>query len=111
MKIRFLAALAVAAAAAFVAAGSAGAGGNSNCPDGILASGVYNNVVVNGTCTASGGVLIQGNLTINGNGVLDAQNTTINGNVQAWPGSVLSLTHVTIDHGVSASGAKSVVVT
>ena len=109
MKIRLLVALAVAGVAAVVAAGSAGAAQDSTCPDGILASGIYNNVSVTGSCTATGEVLIKGNLTVNGNSVFDAgQGGTIFGNVQAWNGSVLILESFEI-HGVSASAAKSVI--
>ena len=109
MRVRLLVALAVAGVAAFVAAGSAGAAADSTCPGGILASGIYNNVTVTGTCTASGEVWIKGNLTVNGNSVFDATFGTINGNVQAWNGSVLSLDSFSITHSVSASGARSVV--
>jgi hypothetical protein len=109
MRVRLLVALAVAGVAAFVAAGSAGAAADSTCPGGILASGIYNNVTVTGTCTASGEVWIKGNLTVNGNSVFDATFGTINGNVQAWSGSVLSLDSFSITHSVSASGARSVV--
>jgi hypothetical protein len=109
MKIRLLAALVVVGVAAFMAAGSAGAAGDSTCPGGTLNSGIYNNVSVTGTCTATGDIWIKGNLTVNGNSVFDAEHGgTINGNVQAWNGSVLELQGFSVTHGVSASGAKSV---
>jgi hypothetical protein len=110
MKVRFLAAMVAAGAAAFIAAGSAGAAADSTCPGGILASGIYNNVSVTGTCTATGEIWIKGNLNVSGNSVFDAEHGgTINGNVQAWPGSVLILVGLGVTHGVSASGAKAVV--
>jgi len=110
MKLRLLAALVIAGVAAFVAAGSAGAAADSNCPGGTLSSGIYNNVVVNGTCTATGEIWIKGNLNVNGNSVFDAEHGgTINGNVQAWNGSVLILIGFGVTHSVSASGAQSVV--
>jgi hypothetical protein len=111
MKIRLLVALAVTGVAAFVAAGSAGAAADSTCPGGILASGVYNNVSVTGTCTATGKVWIKGNLTVNGNSAFlgAPQGGTINGNVQAWNGSVLDLFRFHVTHSVSAVGAQSVV--
>jgi len=109
MKVRLLVALAVAGVAAFVAAGSAGAAADSTCPGGILASGIYNNVVVTGTCKATGEIWIKGNLTVNGNSAFDAEfGGIINGNVQAWPGSVLLLDGFSITHGVSASGAQDI---
>jgi len=110
MKMRFLVALTAAATAALGAVGSAGAAQDSTCPGGTLSSGIYNNVSVTGTCTASGAVFIKGNLNVNGNSVFNAQfGGTINGNVQAWNGSVLFLRDFDVTHSVSASGAQSVI--
>ena len=109
MKVRLLAALLAAGVAASIAAGSAGAAADSNCPGGTLAGGIYNNVVVNSTCTATGEIWIKGNLTVNGNGAFLATfGGIINGNVQSWPGSVLILEGFSMTHGVSASNAQSV---
>jgi len=64
---------------------------------------------VTGPCKATGEVLIRGNLNVNGNSVFEGvSGGTINGNVQAWNGSVLQLVGFHVTHSVSVSGAQSV---
>jgi len=110
MKLRLLAALAVAGVAAFVAAGSAGAAADSNCPGGILASGLYNNVTVNGFCSTNGEVWIKGNLVVNPGGAFTNNSffTIVNGSVQVWTGGVLLLANAALTHGVSADHPSSI---
>ena len=111
MRVRLLLTLAAVGAAALVAVGSAGAAQNSNCPGGILASGNYLNVVVNGPCVTSGGpVFIQGNLTVNGGGSFFNQGgfVGISGNVAVFPKGELILVGAEVGHSVSSDRALSI---
>lgn len=112
MKIRHVIACAAVALAALVATGSAGAAGNSNCPDGHLASGTYLNVVVNGFCATSGPVTIRGNLVVNGGGAFDTSNgaVAVGGSVQVFPTGVLQLFNSTVNHAVTSDRANSMVI-
>jgi len=96
MKLRLLLgsvcvlALGIGGSAASAAAPTAG-----SCSGGPIAAGVYNGLVVSGTCTVKAAVTVNGNVTVANGAYLDAAylgtRLTINGNITVGKGAKLGL--------------------
>jgi hypothetical protein len=69
--------------------------GHETCSGGEIAPGIYNGLIVTGTCTIHGDVTVNGNVSVKPGAYLDAAylgtRLTINGNVNVGSGATLGL--------------------